>query len=69
MGTWHGMGWGMGFGWFVPLLVIGGIVWFLAARGRSSEEENRAEAILRERFARGEIDEAEYLRLRKLLRE
>lgn len=38
-------------------------------RGRHWEREDGAEAILRARFAKGEIDEAEYRRLRDVLRD
>ena len=72
---WHApgdhMGWG---GWTVMLLfwlvVIGLIVWLVvtvlrreggAGPGTSSSED-RAESILRERYARGEIDEETYRR-------
>ena len=66
-------GWGSGFGWIwmliVGAVVIGGVVWIVTQlstrngpreRGGSSD----ARSILDERFARGEIDEAEYRRIR-----
>ena len=52
---------GMGLIW---LVVIVAIVWFVArfagARGSRAEGGRAAEDILRERYARGEIDEATY---------
>ena len=66
-------GWGSGFGWIWMLIVwavvIGGVVWAvtqLSARsgtpGRGGSDDARR--ILDERFARGEIDEDEYRRIR-----
>ena len=81
---WHApgdhMGWG---GWTMMLLfwliVIGLIVWLVATlarreggdRSRSSSgqsREDRAEGVLRERYARGEIDEGTYRRMLDELR-
>jgi len=63
-------GWGMAFGgwiwmavWVVALLVM---VWFVVSGGRRPETPD-ADAILRQRFARGEIDEAEFRHLRDVL--
>lgn len=74
---WHDMfgwgGWGMGWGWFGlmhvlwwVLLVVGVVALVRWMRdGRSSGD--RAQAILRERYARGEIDQAEFdERMRRL---
>ena len=76
-----GMGWGWGWGWVFGLLVIAGLVLLVVvlvrvvgggvdksgrpdAQGRGS---SAAEAFLAERYARGEIDTAEYTeRLRHL---
>ena len=69
------MGWGGGWGWswfgmihmvLWWLLIVLGIVvlakWLFGGGGSSSRaaSEDRALAILRERFARGEIDKAEF---------
>ncbi len=71
MMTW-GYGWGRGGGWFglMHLLWLALIVLAIVAlvrlsfgrgvRGFDRIEEDRALAILRERFARGEIDKAEF---------
>ena len=65
-----GWGWGMGFGWIVPLVVIGLIVWAIVAFTRSgagSTAPDRSLAILKERFAKGELDNETYQRMRKEL--
>ncbi len=72
MGNWSGH---MGGWWWlaVPMMIVFWtfIVWAVivllrandSTRGRTSAEE-----VLAERFARGEIDEAEYQRRRKIVR-
>ena len=50
-------GWGMGFGWLIPLLIIG-ILYYLfqdKKSGRSSAQD-----ILDKRYANGDIDKKEY---------
>ena len=60
------MGWGgwmMMFWWVLILALVVAAIWWQARRRRPKREEpgdDRAEGILRERFARGEIDEATY---------
>ena len=67
----HGFGFGGGFMWLFWILLIVVIVW--AVRAMSSADRNRRGSakspleILQERFARGEIDEEEFERKRKLL--
>ena len=63
------MGWGgwiMMISWILLLVLLVAAVWWLAqGRGREAAggtREDSAEAILRERYARGEIDEAIYRR-------
>ena len=69
MMDWGGYGWGM-FGavhmllWWV-LIILGIVVlvrWLVGAGqgGRQSGGEDRALSILRERYARGEIDKSEF---------
>ena len=60
-GYWGGTG-----GWLGPILmvlfwvlVIGGVVALVRSYGRSQPEPDRAQAILRERYARGEISRQE----------
>ncbi len=70
MGGAHGMGWGgMVWGWvFVAVLVVGVVLLVIAlvrgwSGGRGSlrpHGRGRAREILDERYARGEIDTAEY---------
>lgn len=65
-------GYGVGWGWFTlmhvlwwVLLVAGAVIVFRTVTGHRSHD--RALDILRERFARGEIDQAEYETRRKQL--
>lgn len=65
-------GWGMGLGWIVPLLLIGLVVWAVVAlvRSRTGDQGDAADrslAILKERYARGELDEETYRRMRREL--
>ena len=70
MGGVHGMGWGgMVWGWlFLAVLVVGVVLLVIAlVRGRNGGRaqqpatgRSRAREILDERYARGEIDTAEY---------
>ena len=63
----NGMGWGW-FGlvhllWWVAVIGAGVLLlrWVIrAGGGRSTDDRGRAEAILRERYARGEIEKAEF---------
>ncbi|HUG79156.1 MAG TPA: SHOCT domain-containing protein [Burkholderiales bacterium] len=67
------MGWGGGWGWGLFgmvhmvlwwLLIILGIVvlakWLFGSSGSRTASEDRSLAILRERYARGEIDKQEF---------
>ncbi|MCD6253141.1 MAG: hypothetical protein DRP27_02475 [Thermotogae bacterium] len=60
--------------WIIGIAVIALVVWIIARALQSfvSRENSRsyseAERILDERFARGEISEEEYLRMKKVLR-
>ncbi|WP_417215985.1 SHOCT domain-containing protein [Arthrobacter sp.] len=61
----HAGHWGHGgFGWWFifPLFWIALIVLFIVGRRRGQRTEHRqaAEGVLRERYARGEIDETEF---------
>jgi putative membrane protein len=66
-------GWGWA-GWLVPsltmLLFFGGLaaVIILLARRPADRTEDAADRILAERFARGDIDEDEFQRRRRVLR-
>ncbi|PRO66664.1 electron transporter RnfE [Alkalicoccus urumqiensis] len=72
MGNWFG-GF-MGFGFFFFLLftaLIVYLIWSIAAKGSSSSagrNEESAEQILEKRYARGELSEEEYERMRAKLK-
>jgi len=53
-------GFGMGFGWFIPLVVIVGLIYFLNDNKRTNRDELSAKEILDIRLAKGEIDKEEY---------
>ena len=60
-----GMGFGMGFGWIIGLLVMAAIIWLVvrATNPNNPEESNRNKSaldILKERYARGEINKSEF---------
>lgn len=72
----YGMGWGWGFGWIwmillwlVPiLLVLVALKYLFGGKGRTDMGarggDDRALAILEEKYARGEIDRDEFLQKR-----
>ena len=66
-----GMGWMMAWGWILGLVLIGLlvalIVYALAGR-RSPTSSTDAMSVLRERYARGEIDQTEYDQRARVLR-
>jgi len=72
MGTHGGMGWSMGWGaWFLwpALLLLGGVAAYaLLTRSGDSGGSDDAMSALRERYARGDIDEEEFERRRQTLR-
>ena len=70
------MGYGFGFGIFgfiINLLLIVGVIYlvirWVSGEGISRDKESSPSRILAERFARGEITEEEYLRMRSILRD
>lgn len=63
----YGMGYGMGWFWIVLLIVVVGLV--LNLSGRREKEGKSAMDILKERYAKGEIDKEEFDRKRKDLTE
>ncbi|MBI3993730.1 MAG: SHOCT domain-containing protein [Candidatus Lambdaproteobacteria bacterium] len=67
MGNFGGWGWGMGFGWLIPLVIIGLVVWAVvtATRSGQSHRGDSALGILKERYARGEIDRETYQAMRR----
>ena len=67
---WHGwwMGWWWIF-WIALIVVVLWLVFYAASRPRNGREARRTpEEILRERYARGEIDSEEYQRRLEILR-
>lgn len=61
-----GMGLGMGLGWIIGILVLAVIIWLLVRTVNAnsnrvdSNREKSALDILKERYARGEIDKNEF---------
>ena len=69
----HGFGFGGGFMWLFWILLIVVVVWALKATvfssGKAEGTDKSPLEILKDRFARGEIDEEEFERKRKLLKQ
>ncbi len=76
MGDWGGWGWGPGFGWIFMILfwvlIIFGIValakWLFSStdtRGAPPPRSKDALDIVKERYARGEIDREQYEQMRR----
>jgi len=69
----HGFGFGGGFMWLFWILLIVVIVWAFKATAFSDRKDRGVDKppleILQGRFARGEIDEEEFERKRKLLKQ
>jgi len=59
-------GWGMGFGWLIPLLILALIIYMIQGDKKSSSS---AQEILDRRFANEEIDEKEYKERSRLLKD
>ena len=62
----NGWGFGMGFGWIIPLLFIFALFYFINNNNNSDKESARD--ILDRKYANGEIDEEEYKRKKELLK-
>ena len=63
-----GHGWGMAFGWLVPLIVIG-ILFYLLQNRRGAHKKSEAQDILDKRYANGGISKEEYEEKSRLLKE
>ena len=59
-------GWGMGFGWLIPILIIA--ILFYTFQDKKKETSS-AQDILDKRYASGGIDKEEYEEKSKLLKE
>ncbi len=69
-----GYGFGMGiFGMLINLLIIVGVIYLIIRLvkndGTKRGNEQTADLILAERFARGEITDEEYKRMKKVLKD
>jgi len=53
-------GFGMGLGWFIPLLLILGVIYFFNDNKKNNKNDLSAKEILDIRLAKGEIDKEEY---------
>ena len=65
-----GHGWGMGFGWFLGIIVLALIIWLVVKvinQNNNSEISSNKSAldILKERYALGEIDKDEFDKRKK----
>lgn len=60
----HDWGFGMGFGWIVPILFIFILFYFI----NSNSNKESAQEILDRKYANGEIDEEEYKRKKEMLK-
>lgn len=68
-----GMGWGMGFFWFVGIAILILIIW-TAIKGINSGNSNRVEKksaldILKERYAQSEINKEEFEEKKNIITE
>ncbi|HKJ41738.1 MAG TPA: SHOCT domain-containing protein [Sunxiuqinia sp.] len=67
-GMGYGMNWGMGFGWIIGLALLVLVVWAIVKLvnnnntnySPSDNKQKTALQILKERFAKGEIDKQEF---------
>jgi len=62
----NGWGFGMGFGWIIPLLFIFALVYFINSNNKSDKES--AQDILDRKYANGEIDGQEYKQKKEQLK-
>jgi putative membrane protein len=53
-------GWGMGFGWLLPLLIIGLLFYLFQNQTEKKSTNSSAQEILDKRYANGGIDKKEY---------
>jgi putative membrane protein len=68
----NGMSWGMGFGWFIGIVVLILVIWaitkgFNAKNNSTPTERKSALEILKERYARGDINKEEFEKIKQNL--
>ena len=65
----YGHGWGMGWWWIIGLIVLIVVIWLVIKavnqRGAGRTSEKSSLDILKDRYARGEIDEEEFEKRKK----
>jgi len=63
------MGWGMGLGWIMGLLIVGLLFWLIYTAVQNTNtrrnEIDSAKEILRKRYAKGEISKKEFEEMSK----
>jgi putative membrane protein len=65
-------GWGMGFGWLLGIVVLVVIIWVVtkginAGQNPAPTEKKSALDVLKERYARGEINKEEFEEKKKVI--
>ena len=70
MNGFEGHGWGMGWWWIIGLIIVVAVVWMVVKSMNTNSRGNlpsgkSALDILKERYARGEIDKEEFEERRK----
>ncbi len=70
MNGFEGHGWGMGWWWIIGLIIVVAVVWMLIKSMNTNSRSympsgKSALDILKERYARGEIDKEEFEERRK----
>lgn len=61
--------WGIGFGWLVPIFIIGLIIYLFQNKTEEKSTKSSAQEILDKRYANGGISKQEYEEKSKAIRE
>ncbi|MQY78093.1 MAG: SHOCT domain-containing protein [Bacteroidetes bacterium] len=61
----NGMGFGMGWGWIIGLIILVAVIWVIVKASNQNSHTNQSGNktfldLLKERYARGEIDKEEF---------